>query len=89
MSNMKEGTVCKHGVRMTGLVPNDCPKCFFGNEVLEKKECDHIVGFIALNLQGGVLKTIKESQHQEDYKYNYKCPRCPECGEKLNLTKDE
>lgn len=58
-----------------------------------KPACDHIVGLrniyhITNGLQPGFIE-VYESDLSKDHVNFYHFKRCPECGEKLNLKKDE
>lgn len=56
-----------------------------------KPECDHIVGFFAAETSYGAgLFQIEPGEDVSQYGSDvYYCKFCPECGEKLNLKKDE
>lgn len=56
-----------------------------------RPECDHIVGFFAAETSYGAgLFQIEPGEDVSQYGGDvYYCKRCPECGEKLNLKKDE
>lgn len=57
-----------------------------------KQECDHIVRFTCFDQEGSIDLSSGKTLEVYDESGNlieYKCKLCPECGEKLNLKKDE
>lgn len=55
-----------------------------------KKECDHIVMIETCGSEPETLiVNLKSGKEANDYREEYRPKRCPECGEKLNLKKDE
>ena len=69
-----------------------CNSCFDKVHPKEPKpECDHIVGFFAAETSYGAgLFQIEPGEDVSQYGSDvYYCKRCPECGEKINLKKND
>ena len=69
-----------------------CPEYYLVSKEEPKPECDHVKGtecdhIVGIAYQGALGFAQKASDPIKNYiqKFNY----CPECGEKLNLKKDE
>lgn len=70
-----------------------CPEYYIIHKEEPKPECDHIVGLRNIfHINGGVQRGFIEV-HRSDINglmmLEYAFKECPECGEKLNLKKDE
>ena len=66
-----------------------CPDCNKKYVEEPKPECDHIVGFLSNNQDGGAAPIHQSDSMAEVLEASELLKYCPECGEKLNLEKDE